>query len=260
VSHATPACAYANNVSRDDYQDIARDQLGLPSIAHRTTPLPGLDVLVGGGFGMDVRDDKGQGANFEPGNKYVAESTLREIDAAGGGRYRLALRTPGRTGAEVLRAAARACIADGERLFGFFGAGEGHLPFATADGGYDPVVVGPEKRETLEGLKKKYSPPIRYTAADVRENPTLADMATAALDVLHARGNFWLMVEAGDVDWASHANNIDNCIGAVKSGDAALRAIFTWIEAHGGWADTAVIVTSDHGHLFVLTDPAAFAQ
>ena len=259
VSHATPACAYANNVSRDDYQDIARDQLGLPSIAHRATPLPGLDVLVGGGFGVDVRDDKGQGANFEPGNKYVAESTLREIDAAGGGRYRLALRTPGRTGAEVLRAAAGACIADGRRLFGFFGAGEGHLPFATADGGYDPVVVEPEKRETLEGLKKKYSAPIHYTAADLRENPTLADMATAALDVLAARGPFWLMVEAGDVDWACHANNIDNCIGAVKSGDAALRAILHWIESHGGWADTAVIVTSDHGHMFVLTDPAAFA-
>lgn len=260
VSHATPACAYANNVSRDDYQDIARDQLGLASIAHRTTPLPGLDVLIGGGFGVDVGDDKGQGANFEPGNKYVAESSLREIDAAGGGRYRLALRTPGRPGADVLGEATRACIAAGHRLFGFFGAGEGHLPFATADGRYDPVVVEPSKRETLEGLKKKYSPPIRYTPADVAENPTLAEMATAALDVLAAKGNFWLMVEAGDVDWASHANNIDNCIGAVQSGDAALRAIFRWIEGHGGWDDTAVIVTSDHGHLFVLTDPAAFAR
>ena len=260
VSHATPACAYATNVSRDDYQDIARDQVGLPSVAHRAAPLPGLDVLIGGGFGVDVAADKGQGTNFEPGNKYVAESTLREIDAAGGGRYRLALRTPGRRGADVLAEAARACVADGRRLFGFFGTGEGHLPFATADGRFDPVVIDPGKRETLEGLKKKYSPPIRYTPDDVTENPTLAEMATAALDVLAARGRFWLMVEAGDVDWASHANNIDNCIGAVKSGDAAVRAIFSWIEAHGGWDDTAVIVTSDHGHLFVLTDPAAFAK
>ena len=260
VSHATPACAYATNVSRDDYQDIARDQLGLVSVSHRTEPLPGLDVLIGGGFGVDVQDDKGQGSNFEPGNKYVAESSLREIDAAGGGRCRLALRTPGRRGADVLAEAARACIADGTRLFGFFGAGEGHLPFATADGRFEPVVIDPEKRSQLEGLKKKYSPPIRYTAADLAENPTLAEMAVAALDVLDSRGSFWLMVESGDVDWASHANNIDNCIGAVKSGDDAVRAIFTWIETHGGWADTAVIVTSDHGHLFVLTDPAAFTK
>ena len=260
VSHATPACAYATNVSRDDYQDIARDQLGLVSVSHRTEAMPGLDVLIGGGFGVDVQDDEGQGHNFEPGNKYVAESSLQEIDAAGGGRYRLALRTPGRRGADVLAEAARACIADGTRLFGFFGAGEGHLPFATADGRFEPVVVDPEKRSQLEGLKKKYSPPIRYTAADLAENPTLAEMAVAALDVLASRGNFWLMVESGDVDWASHANNIDNAIGAVKSGDAAVRAIFTWIETHGGWADTAVIVTSDHGHMFVLTDPAAFTK
>jgi alkaline phosphatase len=67
------------------------------------------------------------------------------------------------------------------------------------------------------------------------------------------------MVEAGDVDWASHANNIDTAIGSVQSGDAACRAIVAWIERHGGWDETVLIVTSDHGHLFVLTDPAAFA-
>jgi alkaline phosphatase len=33
-----------------------------------------------------------------------------------------------------------------------------------------------------------------------------------------------------------------------------------WVEARDAWADTAVIVTSDHGHLFVLTDPTAFAR
>jgi alkaline phosphatase len=83
-------------------------------------------------------------------------------------------------------------------------------------------------------------------------------MTTTALDVLASRGPFWLMVEAGDVDWASHANNIDTAIGAVQSGDAAFRAVVEWIEKRDAWDEAAVIVTSDHGHLFVLTDPTAF--
>jgi alkaline phosphatase len=85
--------------------------------------------------------------------------------------------------------------------------------------------------------------------------------AVAALDVLAAKEKpFWLMVEAGDVDWASHGNDIDAAIGAVNSGDAAFRAITGWVESHGGWDDTAVIVTSDHGHMFVLEKPEAFAR
>jgi len=85
-------------------------------------------------------------------------------------------------------------------------------------------------------------------------------MAVAALDVLESRGQFWLMIEAGDVDWGSHANNIDTTIGATKSGAAAFTAVARWIEAHGGWDDTVVLVTSHHGHAFVLTDPAALAR
>ena len=268
IPHATPACAYANNVSRDDYQDITRDMVGVRSVSHRGEPLPGLDVVIGCGFGGDAPDDsKQQGVNYEPGNKYVASSTLAAIDTGKGGRYRIAQRTAGRKGAEVLAEGAAAAIAGGERLFGMFGTKPGNLPFATADGGYDPVIVSDEGRKKLfalgeqSGLGLKYSQPIQYTQADFDENPTLAEMAVAALDVLAAKEKpFWLMVEAGDVDWASHGNDIDAAIGAVKSGDDAFRAITGWIEGHGGWDDTAVIVTSDHGHMFVLEKPEAFAR
>jgi alkaline phosphatase len=261
VSHATPACSYANNVTRDDYQDIARDLLGQPSIAHRTDPLPGLDVLIGAGYGVrgDLQSDKDQGANFEPGGKYVADSTIAAIDSQRGGRYRVALRTAGQAGDQVLAAAAQDAIAGTLGLFGFFGVREGNLPYQTADGDFDPVGCRPEQAATADRLRKKYCPLAPYTEADLTENPTLADMTRTALDVLHSRGKFWLMVEAGDVDWASHANDIDAAIGAVKSGDAAFEAVVKWIERHDAWDDSVVIVTADHGHLFVLNDPAAFA-
>jgi alkaline phosphatase len=258
VSHATPACAYANNVSRDDYQDIARDLLGEPSVAHRAAPLPGLDVLIGAGAGVRAAAEKDQGANFEPGGKYLADSTLAAVDADRGGRYRVVVRTPGRSGADLLMAAARAAAGRHERLLGLFGTAEGNLPYRTADGDFDPVG-GRADGVTADRLKQKYAPIIPYTRADIAENPTLADMCRAALDVLGERDKFWLMVEAGDVDWASHANNIDTAIGAVASGDEAFRAVVAWIERRHAWDDAVVIVTSDHGHLFVLTDPAAFA-
>ncbi len=260
ISHATPASAYANNVTRNDYQDLTRDLVGEPSISHRGEALPGLDVLLGCGYGVDEEKDEQQGRNYEPGNKYLAPSTLAAIDVANGGRYEVAQRTAGRNGGEVLREAAEKAIANKHRLFGFFGTAEGSLPFATADGAFDPVSGEPEDPSLLadSALRRKYSPKITYTPADISENPTLAEMTTAALDVLGQQENFWLMVEAGDVDWASHANNIDGAIGATLSGDAAFTAITDWIEAHGGWDKTAVIVTADHGHMFVLTEPEAF--
>jgi nitroreductase len=92
--------------------------LGQPSISHRTEPLAGLDVLIGAGFGVrgDMATDKDQGTNFEPGGKYVADSTLAAVDARKGGRYRLALRTFGQAGEEVLAVAAdlrKVAIMDG---------------------------------------------------------------------------------------------------------------------------------------------------
>ncbi|MDA1040000.1 MAG: alkaline phosphatase [Planctomycetota bacterium] len=259
ISHATPACAYANNVTRDDYQDLSRDLLGQPSVARRTALRPGLDVLLGAGFGVQAEADAQQGQNYESGNKYLAPSTLRAVDATHGGRYHVVQRTAGRHGDELLAEAAAAAIAAGRPLFGFFGVAEGHLPFQTACGDFNPIGSRVEVNEP-EPLRKKYAAIRPYTPADIDENPTLADMTRAALDVLAARGSFWLMVEAGDVDWASHANNIDTAIGAVKSGDAAFWAVVKWVEQHGGWKDTAVIVTADHGHMFVLDDAEVFAS
>jgi alkaline phosphatase len=261
ICHATPGAAYANNVTRDDYQDIARDLLGEPSVSH-PRPLPGLDVVIGAGFGVTADDDSAQqGRNYEPGNKYLAPSTRAAIDAADGGRYLVAERTAGRNGGELLRAAAAAAAERGSRLFGFFGTPQGNLPFQTANGDFDPGNCNPEPEggPDEDRLRKKYGSHIHYTTAEIEENPTLAEMAAAALEVLGRRDRFWLLVEAGDVDWGSHANNIDTAIGAVRSGDAAFRTVVDWIERHDAWDDAAVIVTSDHGHLFVLSDPAAFA-
>jgi alkaline phosphatase len=246
ISHATPAATYAHNVDRDDYQDIARDLLGLPSISHPSQPLPGLDVVIGGGFGTEKTKDKAQGANFAPGNVFLADNDLEICDITHGGQYVVAKRTAGVNGAAQLAEAAKSAAADGHRLLGFYGVGayKGHLPFATADGDYQPTI-GRSK------IAESYSP------ADLSENPTLPQMTAAALEVLSANPQgFWLMVEAGDVDWANHDNNLDNSIGSVIQGDLAVKTITDWVEKHSSWVETLVIVTADHGHYLHLVKPS----
>ena len=74
ISHATPASAYGNNVTRNDYQDLSRDLLGLKSVTHPKKPLPGVDVLIGCGWTEEKSDDrKKQGNNYVPGNKYLTQ-------------------------------------------------------------------------------------------------------------------------------------------------------------------------------------------
>ncbi len=244
ISHATPAATYAHNVSREDFQDLTRDLLGLPSISHPTQPLSGLDLLIGCGWGEEATKPGGQGNNFVPGNRYLTIDDAETIQTRSTSRYTLVQRAAGKNGSELLKAATATAIANQTRLFGFFGAKLGHLPFQTANGDFRPV----------EDMREAES----YSEADLIENPTLADMAESALDFLSQNKNgFWLMIEAGDVDWANHANNVDSSIGAVLSGDRAVKRVFDWIEAKKAWNDTVVIVTADHGHYLNLVQPEA---
>lgn len=246
ISHATPACAYANNVHRDDYQDLTRDLLGLPSVFHPEA-LSGVDVLIGCGWGETKEKDGNQGSNFVPGNRYLTEADLKAIDYKNGGHYVVAQRTQGQKGIDVLKEGVQLAREKHLRLFGYYGVEKGHLPFQTANGQYDPVAS--------IGNPDPAAPEV-YSKEDLSENVTLRDMAVSAIDVLQARSDrWWLMVEAGDVDWANHSNNIDNSIGAVISGDDAFRGVVEWIENHGGWDETVVMVTADHGHYLVLDDP-----
>jgi alkaline phosphatase len=252
--HVSPAAMYAHNVNRDDYQDLARDMLGLPGIAQETGKdvlHPGLDVVLGTGYGQVNAKDamKAQGRNaVRAQNRYIADADLKAIDAANGGKYVVIHTAPGVNGARSLADAAGRAARDYRRLFGFYGSRLSHLPFRTADGGYDPA----------KGIQGKAEV---YTAADINENPTLADMARAALTVLSAEPGrpFALFVEAGDVDSGLHDNNLDTAIGAVYSGEEAVRVIIDWVEKHSNWDDSVLIVTADHGHYLVLDDPKALA-
>jgi alkaline phosphatase len=253
-NHASPAAMYAHNVHRDDYQDLAREMLGLASIAQaagREPAHPGLDVVIGTGSGQVVNAQAvaAQGKNAVPGNLYIAAADLAAVDIKNGGRYVVAQTELGANGGRALAAAAARAAGGGHRLFGLYGSKDlNHLPYRTADGRFDP---SPD----LGGKAEAYSP------SDLDEQPTLADMTRAALAVLAARPGqpFALFVEAGDVDFALHKNNLDNAVGAVYSGEEAVKAVIDWVEANSNWDDSVLIVAADHGHYLVLDDLSAIA-
>ncbi len=143
--HVSPAAMYAQDVDRDDYQDLAREMLGLPGIlqqARGAPRLPGLDVVMGAGFGITSQASTmaPQGKNWVPGNTFIADPDFAAIDVKNGGKYVVVHTEPLASGGEALVRAAKDAAARSARLFGFFGrAGLDHLPFRTADGRYDPA-------------------------------------------------------------------------------------------------------------------------
>jgi alkaline phosphatase len=257
--HVSPAAMYVQDVHRDDYQDIARAMLGRPGIIQkaRHAPLhPGLDVVLGTGFGILTNPASlaVQGQNGVLGSLFITDDDLSAIDVRNGGKYVVVHTESSKNGGQSLKQAASQAVRSSARLFGFFGrAGLDHLPYQTADGRYDPAPSLTSKGEL--------QPAESYTPADLIEQPTLAQMTEAALTVLDA-GRDWpfaLFIEAGDVDFALHANNLDNAIGAIYSGQEAVRTVIRWVESRSNWNESVLIVSSDHGHYLVVDDPRALA-
>ncbi len=84
-----------------------------------------------------------------------------------------------------------------------------------------------------------------------RTQPTLAQMATGALDRLESRAKaddegFFLMIESGQVDWAGHANDAGWLLHEMLRADETIHAVLDWVRAEPGRADTLVVVTADH--------------
>jgi alkaline phosphatase len=78
------------------------------------------------------------------------------------------------------------------------------------------------------------------------EEPTLAQMTTAALEMLDGRGEgFILQVEGGRVDHGAHGNDAGAMLYDQLAFDDAIGAALGFID---GRDDTLLIITTDHGN------------
>lgn len=83
--------------------------------------------------------------------------------------------------------------------------------------------------------------------------PTLSDLTRAALNVLDANTNgFVLMIEGGAVDWASHANLSGRTVEEMLDFIDSVDAVLAWIESSGARDRTLLIVTADHETGYLL--------
>jgi len=79
---------------------------------------------------------------------------------------------------------------------------------------------------------------------NVSSVPTLAEMTSAALDVLSRRDEgFFMLVEGGRIDYGGHANDAGTMLHEVLDFDKAVGKALEFQRSH---ADTLVIVTGDH--------------
>ena len=77
-----------------------------------------------------------------------------------------------------------------------------------------------------------------------RTQPTLKEMSAQALDILQTNENgFFLMIEAGQIDWAGHSNDTGLLLHEMLRINETLNYVLDWLEAH---PDTLLIVTADH--------------
>ena len=210
----------------------------LYQILNETQP----EVIIGGGH-PDGRGDE----------RYLDLETLEELR---NGETVYTFTERGENAAEVLaETAAEIDVNEGEKLFGVYGArGQGgNLPWSTANGDYSNLGL-PSRLDLVRPLEEGETDE-EFIASEIDANPTLAQMTSAALDVLEEdQDGFWVSIEGGDIDWAAHDNNLDNTIGATLDFADAVEEVQDWIADNGGYEENMLVVTADHDHYFTLND------
>ena len=83
-----------------------------------------------------------------------------------------------------------------------------------------------------------------YYQIDSLSRVSLADFTDAAIKFLNNDKGFFIMVEGGKIDWASHANDITAMIYETLDFDKAIRRALEFYNKHP--KETIIIVTADH--------------
>lgn len=216
ISHATPAGFTAHNKSRNNYDEIAREMI------YKS----GLEVIMGCGHPEYNNDGKPAGLKKE--YKYVGGKTVWE---------------------DLKDGSAIGSDADGDGVPDKWTVIHEPAEFKKLMSGPTPKrVIGiPKKLKTLQQERGGKGKADAFEVPYNGDVPTLAQMARGALNVLdNDPDGFYLMIEGGAIDWASHDNQPGRVIEEQIGFNEAVEAVVAWVETESSWSDTLLIVTADH--------------
>jgi alkaline phosphatase len=237
LSHATPAAFSAHNQHRGNYAQIAQYML-----FHTA-----LDVIMAAG-NPDFNND-GKPAEESP--RFVGGKEIWEMLKANDGKVAF----------EAESGTFRVQDANGDGQPDPWTLVQTREEFQQLATGKTPQrVVGvpqvhttlQQGRTTVEGHTLPFQTPMNENVA------TLEEMTKAAINVLNQNPKgFFVMVEGGAVDWASHDNNTARMIEEQTDFNNAVKAAVEWVEKNSSWDETLIIITADHecGYLASPDEP-----
>lgn len=76
------------------------------------------------------------------------------------------------------------------------------------------------------------------------DHVSLAELTERGIQLLQGPEGFFMMIEGGKIDWASHANDARAIVGEVLALDAAVRTAVDFAKGHP--QETLIVVTADH--------------
>jgi alkaline phosphatase len=219
-SHATPAGFVAHNVDRDDFEGIAREMVHDSAV----------DVIMGCGHPWF-------GHSGEPLSSPITFGYVGGADTW-----------------DALVAGTAGGDANGDGVDDPWTLIQARAEFQALMNGPTPTrVLGTAQvHQTLQQGRggNRFANP--YAVPLIDTVPTLEELTRAAINVLDDDSDgFFLMVEGGAIDWASHAWQSGRMIEEHIDFDDAVDAVVDWVKANSNWRETLLIVTGDHetGHV-----------
>ena len=113
--------------------------------------------------------------------------------------------------------------------------------------GYDDFKSKAKKAEKMMLYQKNVAEEIPYTIDRTADDLTLAQITRAGIDFLSKKSKkegFFMMIEGGKIDYASHSDDAATMIHEVLDFNAAIAEAYEFYKKHKD--ETLIIVTADH--------------